>query len=63
MKGSEICNRRKENIAETLDRLGVEPDRVAQYQVAIDDYHIVPTMVDEFMKMIFEKGPNPFKGY
>ena len=63
VKGSEICNRRKENIAETLDRLGVEPDRVAQYQVAIDDYNVVPTMVDEFMKMIFEKGPNPFKGY
>ena len=63
VKGSEICNRRKENIAETLDRLGVEPDRVAQYQVAIDEYDKVPEMVDEFMKMIFEKGPNPFKGY
>ena len=63
VKGSEICNRRKENIAETLDRLGVEPDRVAQYQVAIDEYDKVPQMVDEFMKMIFEKGPNPFKGY
>ena len=63
VKGSEICNRRKENIAETLDRLGIEPDRVAQYQVAIDEYDKVPTMVEEFMKMIFEKGPNPFKGY
>lgn len=63
VKGSEICNRRKENIAETLNRLGVEPERVVQYQVAIDDYNAVPKMVDEFMKMIFEKGPNPFKGY
>ena len=63
VKGSEICNRRKENIAETLNRLGVEPDRVAQYQVAIDEYDKVPTMVEEFMAMIFEKGSNPFKGY
>ncbi|MDR0339541.1 MAG: hydrogenase iron-sulfur subunit, partial [Desulfovibrio sp.] len=63
VKGSEICNRRKENIAETLERLGVEPERVIQCQVAIDDYNAVPGMVDEFMKMIFEKGPNPFKGY
>jgi quinone-modifying oxidoreductase subunit QmoB len=63
VKGSEICNRRKENIAETLNRLGVEPDRVAQYQVAIDEYDKVPEMVEEFMTMIFEKGPNPFKGY
>ena len=63
VKGSEIANRRKDNIAETLERLGVEPERVVQYQVSIDDYNAVPRMVDDFMKMIFEKGPNPFKGY
>ncbi|MCK9240403.1 hydrogenase iron-sulfur subunit [Desulfocurvus sp.] len=63
VKGSEICNRRKENIAETLNRLGVEPDRVEQYQVAIDEYDKVPGMIEEFMAMILEKGPNPFKGY
>jgi len=63
VKGSEICNRRKDNIAETLNRLGVEPDRVEQYEVAIDEYDKVPDMIEEFMNMIFEKGPNPFKGY
>lgn len=63
VKGSEICNRRKENIAETLERLGVEPDRVEQYEVAIDEYDKLPDMIDGFMDMIFEKGPNPFKGY
>ena len=63
VKGSEICNRRKENIAETLQRLGVEPDRVEQYQVAIDEYDKLPGMIEEFMDMILEKGPNPFKGY
>ncbi len=63
VKGSEICNRRKENIADSLNRLGVEPDRVEQFEVAIDEYDKVPTMIDDFMAMIFEKGPNPFKGY
>jgi quinone-modifying oxidoreductase subunit QmoB len=63
VKGSEICNRRKENIAETLNRLGVEPERVEQYEVAIDEYDKLPGMIDEFMNMILEKGPNPFKGY
>lgn len=63
VKGSEICNRRKENIAETLNRLGVEPDRVEQYEVAIDEYDKLPGMIEGFMNMIFEKGPNPFKGY
>lgn len=63
VKGSEICNRRKENIAETLNRLGVEPDRVEQYEVAIDEYDKLPGVIEGFMDMIFEKGPNPFKGY
>lgn len=63
VKGSEICNRRKENIADSLNRLGVEPDRVEQFEVAIDEYDKVPALIDDFMAMIFEKGPNPFKGY
>ncbi|MEA4855271.1 FAD-dependent oxidoreductase [Solidesulfovibrio sp.] len=63
VKGSEICNRRKENIAESLKRLGVEPERVEQYQVAIDEYDKVPDMIDQFMEMVLAIGPNPFKGY
>ncbi|MHC1712195.1 MAG: hydrogenase iron-sulfur subunit [Solidesulfovibrio sp.] len=63
VKGSEICNRRKENIAESLKRLGVEPERVEQYQVAIDEYDKIPEMIDEFMGMVLKIGPNPFKGY
>jgi quinone-modifying oxidoreductase subunit QmoB len=63
MKGSEICNRRKANIAETLDRLGVDASRVQQYEIAIDDYDKVPGVIEEFINMCIEKGPNPFKGY
>ncbi len=63
VKGSEICNRRKSNIAETLQQLGIESDRVEQYEVAIDDFDKVPGMIEEFMNMILEKGPNPFKGF
>ncbi len=63
IKGSEICNRRKENIAESLDRLGVEPERVEQFEVAIDEYNQLPGMIDGFMAKVIEKGPNPFKGY
>ncbi|MCL1985281.1 MAG: hydrogenase iron-sulfur subunit, partial [Betaproteobacteria bacterium] len=62
IKGSEICNRRKENIAETLARLGIEASRVEQFEVAIDEYDKVPAMIDEFVRRIIEKGPNPFKG-
>ncbi|MDR0465979.1 MAG: hydrogenase iron-sulfur subunit [Deltaproteobacteria bacterium] len=62
VKGSEICNRRKENIAETLARLGIEASRVEQLETAIDEYDKVPAMIDDFVRRIIEKGPNPFKG-
>ena len=62
MKGSEICNRRKENIAETLNRLGVQPERVDQLEVAIDEYDKVPDLIDGFVARISAMGPNPFKG-
>lgn len=61
MKGSEICNKRRDNIAETLKRLGVEPERVEQMEVAIDDYDSVPAMIDAFVERIMAMGPNPFK--
>lgn len=63
VKGSEICNRRKENIAETLKQLGIEPERVEQYEIAIDEYDKVPTLIEEFIDMVLKIGPNPFKGY
>ncbi len=63
MKGSELCKRRMENIGETLDRLGVEIQRVRQEQVAIDDYDKIPEIIDNFVEEIIKLGPNPFKGY
>lgn len=62
VKGSEICAKRKDNIAETLDRLGVQPERVEQLEVAIDEYDTVPDLIDGFVGRIMEMGPNPFKG-
>ncbi len=63
VKGSELCNRRMINIGETLDRLGVELERVRQEQVAIDDYDRIPEIIDNFVEDIIKLGPNPFKGY
>ncbi|MDR3358755.1 MAG: FAD-dependent oxidoreductase [Desulfovibrio sp.] len=62
VKGSEICAKRKENIAETLNRLGVQPERVEQFEVAIDEYDKVPALIDGFVGRIMDMGPNPFKG-
>jgi quinone-modifying oxidoreductase subunit QmoB len=63
MKGSELCNRRMDNVSETLKKLGIEPERVEQAQVAIDEYDRIPEMIDDFVERILKLGPNPFKGY
>ncbi|MCF8029994.1 MAG: hydrogenase iron-sulfur subunit [Desulfohalobiaceae bacterium] len=63
MKGSELCEGRMQNIGETLDKLGIETERVRQEEVAIDDYELIPQIIDNFVDEIFNLGPNPFKGF
>jgi len=63
VKGSEIANKRMENIGETLGTLGLEPERCSVRQIAISDYDKIPAIIDEFVEEIIELGPNPFKGF
>lgn len=63
VKGSELANKRMENIGETLGTLGLEPERCHVTQVAISDYDKIPQMIEEFVEQIIEMGPNPFKGF
>ena len=63
IKGSEIANKRMENIGDTLSTLGLEPERCAAEQVAITDYDKIPQILNDFVEEIVEMGPNPFKGF
>lgn len=63
VKGSEIADKRMENIGDTLSTLGLEPERCATRTVAITDYDKIPAILDEFVEEILELGPNPFKGF
>ncbi|KPK25345.1 MAG: heterodisulfide reductase subunit A [Desulfobacterales bacterium SG8_35_2] len=63
VKGSEIASKRMENIGETLGSLGLEVERVAVRQIAINDYNKIPGIINEFVEEIVEMGPNPFKGF
>jgi len=63
VKGSEIANKRMENIGDTLSSLGLESERCAAEQVAITDYDKIPTILNDFVDQIVEMGPNPFKGF
>ena len=62
IQGSEIANRRLDNLKETLTRLALETDRVRLVQLAISESDKLPAIFDEFAAKIRDIGPNPYKG-
>lgn len=63
MKGSELAEIRLSKVSETLDRLGLESDRVRMVQINIMDYAELPKIIDKFADDLEEFGPNPMKGF
>ncbi len=63
MQGSELADRRLENVKETLQRLQLESGRIQLTQLAINEYGKLPALIDGFMERIRELGPNPYKGF
>jgi len=62
-KGSELCEYRLSKLSETLDKLGLESDRVLQYPIAHSDFDRLPKILDDFVTRVREIGPNPFKEF
>lgn len=63
IKGSELCNKRMENVQEDLNRLALERERIKLVQLAINDYHKLPQIIDEFVESVNALGMNPYKGF
>ena len=63
VKGSELADIRIKKIGDALSSLALEEERVAQFQVAIDEYDKLPQIIDDFVGVIEGLGPNPFKGF
>ncbi len=63
IRGSELANRRLENVKETLQRLQLESERITFTELAIADYGRLPGIIDAFVERIREIGPNPYKGF
>lgn len=63
VKGSELAGIRLSKVSETLDRLGLESERVRMVEVSITDYDKLPAILDEFAEKLEELGPNPMKGF
>lgn len=63
VKGSELADIRMQKIGDALSSLALEEERVAQFEVAIDDYDKLPKMINDFVDIVEDLGPNPFKGF
>ncbi len=63
IRGSELANRRMENVQETLQRLMLESERVKVVEVAINDWDKIPKIIDEFVEEVKQLGANPYKGF
>jgi quinone-modifying oxidoreductase subunit QmoB len=61
--GSELMDKRSENIQEKLKQLALEEERVQLVQMPITDYEKLPQVINEFAEQIEEMGMNPFKGF
>jgi quinone-modifying oxidoreductase subunit QmoB len=62
-KGSELAQRRLENVKETLQRLQLEPERLQLNQISMNEWDKLPEIFDSFAERIRELGPNPYKGF
>ena len=61
VKGSEIAHIRMSKIADTLETLNLEKERVATYEVAITDVARTADLINDMAKTIEEIGMSPFK--
>ncbi len=63
VKGSELAHYRMSKIGDTLNQLGLEPERVVTHEVAITDATRVARLIDEYVAQINEIGMSPMKGF
>ncbi len=62
IRGSELANKRMENVQEKLKQLVLEPERVKLLTLSIDEYDKLPGIFNGFVEEVRELGPNPYKG-
>jgi quinone-modifying oxidoreductase subunit QmoB len=61
IKGSELADRRMENVKETLQRLQLESERLKLTQLSINEPEKLTALINDFAEQIREIGPNPYK--
>lgn len=61
IRGSELASYRMGNVKEKLKQLVLEEERVELHELAIDQFDQVPKIFDDFLALMEEIGPNPYK--
>ena len=61
VKGSEIAQMRMSKIADTLQTLNLEEERVATYEVAITDVERTTELINDMAETVLKIGMSPFK--
>jgi len=59
--GSELTKTRGENVQETLTTMMLETERIKTEFVEINDFDKIPEIINDYMEVIEDIGPNPFK--
>jgi quinone-modifying oxidoreductase subunit QmoB len=63
IQGSELAQKRMENVQETLTRLSLESQRVKIVEIARNEFARVPQVFEELAATVEEVGANPYKGF
>jgi quinone-modifying oxidoreductase subunit QmoB len=63
IRGSELANKRMENVQEKLKQLVLEPERVQIEQAELSDWERIPKIINDFAGEIRSMGMNPYKGF
>jgi quinone-modifying oxidoreductase, subunit QmoB len=59
--GSELTEKRGENIQETLETMMLETERIKTEFIEITEYDKIPDLINDYVEEIELIGPNPFK--
>ena len=60
--GSELTQKRGENLQETLETMMLESERIKTVFVEINEYDKIPGIINDYLEAIELIGLNPFKG-
>jgi quinone-modifying oxidoreductase subunit QmoB len=60
INGSELTEKRGENISETLEKMMLEPERIKTEFLEINEYHRIPEIINDYIEIIEDIGPNHF---